>query len=269
MNDDTCVRFLQKILPRLGMRWPGFRKVRRQVCKRVNRRLGELNLDGVAAYEEYLLGHGEEWAIVDRMCRITISSFYRDQGVFGCLAEEVLPTLLDQVMARGGKRLRCWSVGCASGEEPYTLAMLWELQLKECRECDLQIVASDSDPAMLSRAKAACYTPGSLKELPAALLDPGFQGQGKHYCLRPEIAARVDFVCQDIREGALPGPFDLILCRNLAFTYFAEELQGRVLSSLHRCLAPGGALVIGCHETLPTNALFTPWPNATKVFQKT
>ncbi len=268
MNDKNCVHFLQNILPRLGMRWPGFRKVRRQVCKRLSRRLGELNLEGMANYEEYLLSHGEEWAILDRMCRITISRFHRDQRVFRCLAEEVLPALLDQVMAREVKRLRCWSVGCASGEEPYTLALLWEMQLKEGRECELQIVASDSNLDMLSRAKAACYDLGSLKELPAGLLAHGFQRQGTQYCLRPEIADRVDFVCQDIRQGTLLGSFELILCRNLAFTYFAEELQGRILSTLHDCLAPGGALVIGCHENLPANALFTPWPNAAKIFQK-
>ncbi len=72
------------------MRWPGFRKVRGQVCKRVRRRIAELNLESVATYEEYLLDHGEEWAMVDRMCRITISRFYRDQGVFSSLAECVM-----------------------------------------------------------------------------------------------------------------------------------------------------------------------------------
>jgi chemotaxis protein methyltransferase CheR len=185
MNDNTCVRFLQKILPRLGMRWSGFRKVRGQVCKRVRRRIAELNLESVAAYEEYLLGHDEEWAMVDRMCRITISRFYRDQGVFSSLAEEVLPALQDRAAARGERNMRCWSVGCASGEEPYTLALLFELQLNKEARGDLRIVATDSDPLLLSRARAACYHSSSLKELPAPLLTRGFQRQGERYCLRP------------------------------------------------------------------------------------
>ncbi|MDA3786081.1 MAG: chemotaxis protein CheR [Deltaproteobacteria bacterium] len=255
-------------MPRLGMRWPGFRKVRRQVCKRVRRRIAELNLESVAAYEDYLLGHGAEWARVARRCRITISRFYRDQAVFCSLAGEVLPALQDQAVAGGQRTMRGWSVGCASGEEPYTLALLWELQLKQETGCDLQIVATDSDPLLLSRAKTACYHASSLKELPAPLLGRGFDRQGERYCLRPEIRSRVAFLCQDIRDGALPGPFALILCRNLAFTYFAKELQSRLLSTFHHCLVPDGALIIGCHEALPRNGLFLPWPRAPHVFQK-
>jgi len=93
MRQADCVEFLQWCLPRLHMRWPGFRKVRSQVCKRIRRRLTSLALDELEAYQRYLETHADEWPHLDAMCRITISRFYRDRGVFEALETEVLPAL--------------------------------------------------------------------------------------------------------------------------------------------------------------------------------
>src|SRR5438477_9810042 len=119
-----CVEFLQWALPRLRMRWDGFRKVRRQVCRRIERRSRELGLTDLAAYRDYLERRPDEWARLDALCRVTISRFYRDRETFAALEQEVLPAL-----ARGGAEIEVWSAGCASGEEPYTLALLWKLEL--------------------------------------------------------------------------------------------------------------------------------------------
>ena len=93
MKDEQCVRFLPWALPQLRMRWDGFRKVRRQVRKRLARRLRELGLADTEAYRDYLRRHAEEWHYLDTLCRITISRFYRDKGVYAALSEQVLPTL--------------------------------------------------------------------------------------------------------------------------------------------------------------------------------
>ena len=122
MIDTECVRFLQWALPQLHMRWPGFRKVRKQVCKRLGRRLKELGLVDTDAYRQYLVQQPEEWLILDRLCRVVVTRFYRDKRVFETLVEEVLPELATTALAAGDKTLRCWSIGSASGEEPYTLA---------------------------------------------------------------------------------------------------------------------------------------------------
>lgn len=114
MKDSDCVSFLQWALPRLGFRWPGFRKVRRQVCKRIDRRIGKLKLPGPAAYREYLEQVASEWDVLDQFCRISISRFYRDRRVFDHLRDTVLPELADAAMASGESVLRCWSAGCAS-----------------------------------------------------------------------------------------------------------------------------------------------------------
>ncbi|HUE72271.1 MAG TPA: hypothetical protein VMP01_15410 [Pirellulaceae bacterium] len=114
MKDSLCVEFLQWALPQLRMRWPGFRKVRKQVCKRVDRRLRELGLADEKAYHEYLAAQPAEWSVLDTFCCISISRLYRDRGVFDYLRDQVLPRLAAAALAGGQQALRCWSAGCAS-----------------------------------------------------------------------------------------------------------------------------------------------------------
>ena len=127
MKNHDCTVFLQWALPQLHLRWQGMRKVRGQVCKRIQRRLRDLALPDMAAYRAYLTNHPEEWRVLDEYCRITISRFYRDRAVFDYLQQTLLPKLAQQAMDQGDPTLRCWSAGCASGEEAYTLKILWEL----------------------------------------------------------------------------------------------------------------------------------------------
>src|SRR5262245_46489236 len=124
MKDADCVALLQWALPRLALRWEGFRNVRGQVCKRIARRTAELGLGPIAASRPYLEAHPEEWSFVEGLCRVTISRFFRDRGVFDRLRLEILPEL---AVARSEGAVRAWSAGCASGEEPYTLAIVWQL----------------------------------------------------------------------------------------------------------------------------------------------
>ncbi len=93
MRDSEAVDFLQAVLPRLGLRWAGYRKVRGQVRKRLSRRLKELGLDDLAAYAEHLDQHPDEWPVLERMCWISISRFFRDRALFERLRERILPML--------------------------------------------------------------------------------------------------------------------------------------------------------------------------------
>ncbi len=255
MRDQTCVQFLQWCLPRLDLRWPGYRKVRGTVCKRVGRRLRELGLADVDDYRAFLERTPEEWARLDALCRIPISRFCRDRGVFDYLGHSVLPELAAGAAARGGRALRCWSAGCASGEEVYTLRLIWDLSLQAtCPTVRLTLLGTDADATMLKRAAAACYPAGSLKELPAAWLESAFTRAQGLYSLRVEFRSDVSFREQDIRRAWPEGPFHLVLCRNLAFTYFVPALQARVLRAIETRLCSGGYLVIGSHETLPDSA---------------
>ncbi len=264
MKDNDCVQFLQWALSQLRMRWQGFRKVRRQVCKRIQRRLDELELGTERDYRAYLQAQPEEWQMLDRLCRVTISRFYRDKQVFAFLARAVLPELARGSLARGERTVRLWSAGCGAGEEPYTLALLWELALKSgFPELEVRILATDSDPNMIRRAQEARYSASSLKDLPTAWKDAAFVEVGNQYSLRPVFRNSVEYRCEDLREAAPEGPFSLVLCRNLAFTYWDRDLQLDVACRIVGPLIPEGGLVIGAHETLPDGLEgLAPWSEA-------
>ena len=270
MNDAQWVSFLQWALPQLGLRWPGYRKVRGQVRKRVARRLAELGLKDLDEYRLHLQHREEEWARLDDFCRITISRFYRDRGVIDRLGREVLPELARRAIARGDPVLRAWSAGCGSGEEPYTLSILWALELQpRFPGFALAITATDADSGLIQRAHQACYPFGNLKELPAGWRERAFARAGDAWRLEAVYKRPVEFLQQDIRRQQPQGPFDLVLCRNLAFTYFDHECQ---VGALHRIISgmrDGAALVIGAHERLPTDTEELPaWFAAEHIYRK-
>ena len=269
MKDAECVEFLQWALPRVRMRWAGFRKVRGQVCKRIARRITELGVRTPNYYRRYLEANSEEWSVLEKLCRVTISRFYRDRGTFEQLGRDLLPRIARAASASGEQILHAWCVGCASGEEPYSLALLWEFLVKpDAPGMELRITASDSDPVMLDRAEKGCYPHSSVRELPKSWLEKAFTVSGGDYCLRGEFRGGIEFVEHDVRREVPLGSFHLVLCRNLVFTYFDENLQGDCLKKIVDKLLPGGALVIGGHESLPPHAKLEKYGKSASVYIK-
>jgi chemotaxis protein methyltransferase CheR len=251
MTDRECVALLLDTLPRLGLQYPGFRRVRGIVRKRLGRRLRQLGLTDVDAYRAHLGAHPDEWAALDAMCRIPISRFFRDGEVFRRLCDDVLPDLARRAERRGDHTVSCWSAGCGSGEEPYTLAMAWRWSVPaEPARPALRIVATDAAADALARARRGCYPDGSLKELPAAWRSQAFVTRGDARCVEDTFREGVAFVLQDLRAEQPAGPFDLVLCRNMAFTYFDAPTRARVLARIVERLHPAGVLVIGHKEDL-------------------
>jgi chemotaxis protein methyltransferase CheR len=216
MPNEARVDFLKWCLPQLGLRWPGYRKVRGLVGKRLNRRLAELGLADLSAYRTFLMREPAEWAQLDAMCRIPISRFYRDRGVFDAIGQQLLPEAAAAVVARGDNAVRCWIAGCASGEEPYTLVLVWRCAVvQDWPTLGLAVIATDADDIMIERAKAACYAQSSLKDLRSQWAEQAFTRCGQLFCLNGEFREGVQFELQDIQRSMPDGPFDLILCRNL------------------------------------------------------
>ena len=270
VSDAEYVSFLQWALPRMSLRWTGFRKVRRQVCKRLKRRIGDLGFRGLAEYRSHLEQNPEEWRRLDEFCRITISRFYRDRSVFQTLEDRVLPELAEKAETTRRSVMRVWSAGCASGEEVYTLKILWDLRMAQRFPlCELSIIATDVDKTMLSRADTACYEASSLRELPKALIATAFERKENLYCVRACHKRGVTILEQDLRRETPPGPFDLVLCRYVAFTYFALELQKAVLARIESVLGCNHILVIGTHEVLPEDGTrFEPFDGSHQIFRR-
>jgi chemotaxis protein methyltransferase CheR len=259
LEDREWVGFLQWALPQLHRPWRGFRKVHRQLRRGVARRLRTLSVPDVVAYRRYLETHPAEWRALDELCPVTISCFYRDPPMWAALTTEVLPALARRCLSSGV--VRAASIGCASGEEPYTLALAWQLALApEFPTLKLEVIATDVLEVMLERARVGCYRGGTVKLLPGAWLEQGFERVGELHCLRPRFREGVTFLRQDLREGLPERQFALLFCRNLAFTYFDDATQRQLLARLCAHLEPGGALVIGKREQLPEGAAgLTPW----------
>ncbi len=260
--------FLQWVLPQLHMSWPGFRRVHGQVCKHLEQRCKQLGLPDIVTYQNYLQQQPQEWQVLDSLCRITVTRFYRDKAVFAFLAREVLPTLIHQAQTRGAQHLRLWSAGCAGGEEPYSLALVYQLGLEIKPGIGLHILATDADAHMINRAREACYPFSSVKNLPQTWLASAFVQREELYCLKTEYCDPVELLIHDIRSETPNGPFDLILCRNLTFTYFEQTVQTEILARLRKALQPGGVLVIGVHESLPTVEGLTVWSERLGIYRR-
>lgn len=261
---EQWIRFLQWALPQLRLEWSGFRKVRGQCVKRIRRRMHALGLSSIEDYRRHLEAHPEEWPVLDGLCRITITRFWRDREVFERLRADVLPSLASSAGISG------WSAGCASGEEPYSLVLAFELGPASASASKLRILATDADEALLERARRARYPRATLRELHNEWIERAFVERGGELELRPEYRSSVDFRRQDIRTELPDETFSLIACRNLVLTYFEPELRTRVLGALLDRLHVGGALIVGIHEKIPDDAAHRtePWNGARAIYRR-
>jgi chemotaxis protein methyltransferase CheR len=226
--------------------------VRAQVLKRIRRRIRELGVEDTSAYRRFLEDHPEEWHHVDSFCRITISRFHRGKRVFRRLGSEILPELAERGRTEGDRTLWCWSAGCASGEEPLSLRILWDLELEpRFPGIALRVLATDADPALLRRAREALYPPSSLRDVPTRWRRDAFATEGSRFRVRSRHRTGIELAALDIRVSLPERRFHLVLCRNLVFTYFSPDLQKRTLDRLVTRVRQGGILLIGEHERLP------------------
>ena len=237
--------FLEEALPPLGLSPTPFR--RRNIRRRVVQRMGSHGIHDFPPYLSLLRGSSAEREVLRSFLNVTISRFYRNRKVFESLARHVLSPL-----ASKGNPARAWSAGCASGEEAFTLRILWEM-LPGPRP-PLFILATDVDAECLLRATEGLYPESSLREVPGPVAEEFFRKEAGKYRLREDVVRSVTFQRHDLLSDPPPGVFDLILCRNAAFTYFAFPNRFAVAGAIASALPPGGALVLGRTEKLPPGA---------------
>jgi chemotaxis protein methyltransferase CheR len=178
--------------------------------------------------------------LLDRLT-INVSQFFRDPEAFQAIARSVLPVLVKN------RRANIWSAGCANGEEPYSLAMLFNERLPVGKQT--RIWATDIDPAVLVRAQAGLYKDASLADVPFMLRQKYLTRQGELWAVDPALKTGISFQRHDLTGEMPTGPFDLIVCRNVMI-YFNRQLQETLLRGFHKLLAPEGFLMLGKTEVL-------------------
>jgi chemotaxis protein methyltransferase CheR len=214
--------------------------------RRVAIRVRATHHQDLGDYLRFLAHDRGEMERLLRCLTIHVSAFFRNPATFEAIRREVFPVLF---APRASRRLRFWSVGCARGEEPYSLAMLVHQHLgKESRAWDVQIHAIDVDDRVLEEAKAAEFGTHQVAGLDPAQLARYFS-PGERWRLVPEIRRMVRFHRRDILMDQSEGDYDFILCRNLLI-YFDRPGQEAVLERFARSLRPGGFLVLGRTEVV-------------------
>lgn len=270
MSTNRETEFLQWILPQMGYRWAGFRKPRGQVIKRIQNRMQQLQLSGgYSQYKIYLQANPGEWKHLEKLCDVTISKFFRDRALWDYLRRDLLENLL---LTNDNREVNIWSAGCCNGEEPYSITITVEMIAEEYPlKRPVSILASDRNRQVLDRAKKRKYPAGALKELTEDEINSYFnkpKGKDEVYTLQSRLTKNVEFEIRDIRTSLPDQTFDILFCRNLAFTYFNQKEQESFLSRIKSKIKPGCWLVIGSNEQLPSNDWLERYHRSHPIFRK-
>lgn len=252
---DEFDEFLRETLTLLGLSWRGYRRVRWGFRTRLRNRLRELGLLRLSDYMILVRSDAAERERLGALLAVTISRFFRDRDFWFRFAAELFPEL--ERLADGGP-VRAWSLGCASGEEPYTLRIVWRESGR--REGNLSVLATDLRAICLERAARRLYPESAVHNVPAALRSRYLHERHSTFLLDDKIARGVQFEQFDWRSraGWPVGEFHWVLARNGIFTYDNEKHALARLTRIERALAPGGYLWIGGNERLP-DAARTRW----------
>ncbi len=238
----------------------------RCIKRRIAARVRAVGLGAAAPYLERLEHDEKEIDALLAALSIHVSQFFRNPSTFGVLEQEILPRLVVEARAGPSRQLRLWSVGCATGEEPYSLALLVDELAPQ--GVDIEILGSDVSPAVLELAAVGRYDAQRLQEVPEAVRERYFLPEGSAFRLDAGIRRRVRFVHHDILGQDQYPAARLILCRNVLI-YFSRADQERILRGFARSLGAGGYLVLGRAETLlgETRQLFAPEYPAERIYR--
>ena len=219
------------------------------VRARLTKRLRALKMGSFGEYINYLENEGNQLELSSMIDVMTTNktSFFREIDHFHFLGDAVLPKLEN-------RRIRLWSAGCSSGEEPFTLAIVLLQSLPDIDTRDTLILATDISTQMVQRTKSAIYTEDKLETLPKSLLNRYFikiRSSGTiAYQVSPEVKKFVRTARLNLMESwPMKGPFDVIFCRNVMI-YFDKQTQEKLINRFWELLRPGGYLFVGHSEGL-------------------
>ncbi len=226
------------------------------VENRLSNRIKELNLKSFGEYYYYLrfdAGRKMELSKLFEVITTNETSFYRNPPQLQVFQDKVLPETLEGIKKTGIRKLRIWSAGCSTGEEPYTLAIiLSEVLRNELVMWDIKITANDLSEAVLSAARKGLYNEYALRTTPKEIVDRYFIKKDQVYEVQPKLKNLISFAPINLSDRMMLKRNDrshIIFCRNVII-YFDEEMKKQVIESFYDNLLPGGCMLIGHSESL-------------------
>lgn len=254
LPQDQFIRFRDLIEQRCGIHLDDSRRVSLQASLRA--RLEQLGIDRFETYYDRLLTDSteEEFRKLVTVVTVTETCFLRDPAQFEVLRRRILPALIKE-RAEGRRTVRIWSAGCASGEEPYSIALvLRNMGLPvTCPDWTFEIVATDINDDALSTARRGVYSSRSIRYVDGTWLRRYFESDGKQFVLNDEVKQSVRFCYSNLIQEPFPPAelrgLDVIFCKNVAI-YFRPEVTRRLMRGFFEALNEGGYLFLGHSESL-------------------
>jgi two-component system CheB/CheR fusion protein len=239
-------RILAQVHARTGHDFNQYKRT--TILRRVERRMQLNGFTTLEAYLNYLRHHANEAQAIFNDILIGVTNFFRDHASWLALEKQVIPKLLDG--KEEGGEIRIWSIGCATGEEAYGLAML---VFEEAERLDIrphfQVFASDLDEASIARARDGLYPVAIEADVSQERLDRFFFREGEHYRVKHELRDAVLFTNHNVLRDPPFSRQDLIACRNVLI-YLQREVQEKVFDIFHYALNPYGYLFLGSSESV-------------------
>ncbi len=226
------------------------------VENRLSNRIKELKLKSYSEYYNFLRFDVSRRSELNRLFEVVTTnetSFYRNPPQLRVFQNSVLPQTIEECKKSGRKRLRIWSAGCSTGEEPYTIAMILHEVLKnEIHSWDIKITASDLSEAVLAAARRGIYTEYALRTTPRDIVGKYFKKNDNIYTIESHVKRLVSFGQLNLNDRMQLSRVEkshIIFCRNVII-YFDDDMKKRVINAFYDNLTPNGALLIGHSESL-------------------
>jgi two-component system CheB/CheR fusion protein len=239
------------------------------IYRRVERRMGLQQIDKIATYVRFLRENPQEIELLSKELLIGVTSFFRDPPAWEQLKDEVIPALL-AAHPKGGV-LRAWTPGCSTGEEAYSLAMVFkeaQERVKPAGVFTLQIFATDLDRDAIDRARAGVYPANIAADISSERLRRFFVQDEHGYRVGKEIRETVIFAPQNVIMDPPFTKLDLLICRNLLI-YLDQGMQKKLIPLFHYSLNPGGILFLGSAETIGAfTDLFAPLTKKARLYRR-
>lgn len=217
--------------------------------RRLELRLQATACESIREYIRFMQRNPAEAFNFKENLLIHVTRFFRDRSVFTFLERRLLPLWLDKLVAQQRRTLRVWSVGCASGQEPFSLAMVLHRPASE-KGLHPIILATDVSARILARSREAVYRREDLRPIPLRLREIFFtEEKSGLFRVSPFLRRMLVFRQHDLVQDEPPGTFDLIMCRNLLI-FFRPEFQDQLLQKISTALTEGGLLILGRSERI-------------------